>query len=325
MFLHSQAELALASRFKALSESLYATANAAYRDAGIEIDAHWFPVLRYLHVRGPATVTEIAAEIGQTHPAVSQLAAKLRKAGWITRRTDKADARRGLLELTSDAERKLDKLGPVWCAIRRGARAAALRGEGSLIDALASFERDIATGRLAAEIAHERERVLVAEVEVHPFRAEWAHHFERINTEWLERWFAVEPVDREMLSKPRKYVIDRGGAILFALLDGEVIGTAALLHEGDGVYELSKMAVETGFRGIGAGRKLLDAAIAEYERRGGTTLFLESNSRLKPALTLYESAGFEHQPAPRQGSHYARADVYMIYRADAPRRRERAR
>src|ERR1041384_7904245 len=116
MFLHSQAELALASRFKALSESLYATANAAYREAGIEIDAHWFPVLRYLHVRGPATVTEIAAEIGQTHPAVSQLAAKLRKTGLITRRTDKADARRGLLELTSDAERKLDKLGPVWCA-----------------------------------------------------------------------------------------------------------------------------------------------------------------------------------------------------------------
>ncbi len=65
-----------------------------------------------------------------------------------------------------------------------------------------------------------------------------------------------------MLSNPQKYVIDNGGAILFALLDGEVIGTAALLYEGAGVYELSKMAVETGFRGIGAGRKLLDAAIA---------------------------------------------------------------
>jgi DNA-binding MarR family transcriptional regulator/GNAT superfamily N-acetyltransferase len=319
MFLHSQAELALGSRFKALSESLYAAANVAYRDAGVEIDAHWFPVLRYLHVRGPATVTEIAAEIGQTHPAVSQLAAKLRKAGWITRRTDKADARRGVLELTADAERKLDKLGPVWCAIRRGARAAAMRGEGSLIDALASFESDIATGRLAAEIACERERMLAAEVEVHPFRPEWASHFQRINTEWLERWFAVEPVDREMLSKPQKLVIDNGGAILFAVLDGEVIGTAALLNEGEGVYELSKMAVETGFRGLGAGRKLLDAAIAEYERRGGTTLFLESNSRLKPALTLYESAGFVHQPASRPGSHYARADVYMIY--DAARRR----
>jgi DNA-binding MarR family transcriptional regulator/GNAT superfamily N-acetyltransferase len=317
MFLHSQAELALGSRFKAISESLYAAANAAYLDAGIDIDAHWFPVLRYLHVKGPASVTEIAAEIGQTHPAVSQLAAKLRKAGWITRRTDKADARRGLLELTPDAERKLDRLGPVWCAIRRGARAAALRGEGSLIDALESFENDIASGRLAAEIARERERVLAADVEIHAFRPEWAKHFERINTEWLERWFVVEPVDREMLSRPQEHVIDRGGAILFAVLDAEVIGTAALLHEGAGVYELSKMAVETGFRGLGAGRKLLDAAIAEFQRRGGTTLFLESSTRLKPALTLYESAGFVHEPAPRPGSHYARADVYMIHRAGA--------
>jgi DNA-binding MarR family transcriptional regulator/GNAT superfamily N-acetyltransferase len=321
VFLHSQGELALGSRFKAISESLYAIANSAYRDAGVDIDAHWFPVLRYLHVKGPATVTEIAAEIGQTHPAVSQLAAKLRKAGWITRRTDKADARRGVLELTSEGEKKLDKLGPVWCAIRRGARAAALRGQGSLIDALGAFENDIASGRLAAEVACERERVLAATVEIHPFRRDWATHFDRINTEWLERWFAVEPVDRAMLSDPKTHVIDRGGAILFAVLDGEVIGTCALLKEADGVYELSKMAVETGFRGLGAGRRLVEAAIAEYGRLGGTMLFLESNKRLAPALTLYESVGFVHQPAPRPGSHYQRADVYMIF--DASRRPSR--
>ncbi|HEX5124138.1 MAG TPA: GNAT family N-acetyltransferase, partial [Rhodanobacteraceae bacterium] len=250
--------------------------------------------------------------------------AKLRKAGWIVRRTDKADARRGMLELTADAEKKLDRLGPVWCAIRRGARAAALRGQGSLIDALGAFERDIASGRLAAEIARERERVLAATVEVHSFRPEWAPHFDRINTEWLERWFAVEPVDRAMLSDPKTHVIDRGGAILFALLDGEVIGTCALLKEDDGVYELSKMAVETGFRGLGAGRKLAEAAVAEYERLGGTMLFLESNRRLAPALALYESVGFVHQPAPRPGSHYQRADVYMIYEADVATRRARA-
>ncbi|HKE49504.1 MAG TPA: bifunctional helix-turn-helix transcriptional regulator/GNAT family N-acetyltransferase [Rhodanobacteraceae bacterium] len=325
MFLHSQAELALGSRFKAISESLYAAANAAYRDAGADIDAHWFPVLRYLHVKGPATVTEIAAAIGQTHPAVSQLAAKLRKGGWITRRADASDARRGMLELTADAERKLDKLGPVWCAIRRGARAAALRGQGSLIDALTSFENDIASGRLAAEIAHERERVLAAPIEIHPFREEWAVHFDRINTEWLERWFVVEPVDRETLSNAKKLVIDRGGRILFAALDGEVIGTCALLKEAPGVYELSKMAVETGFRGLGAGRRLLEAAIAEFERLGGTTLFLESSKRLGPALRLYESLGFVHHPAPRPGSHYARADVYMVYEPEKRASRTPAR
>ncbi|HEY0229657.1 MAG TPA: bifunctional helix-turn-helix transcriptional regulator/GNAT family N-acetyltransferase [Dokdonella sp.] len=313
IFLHTQGELALGSRFKALSENLYAVANATYRASGVEIDAHWFPVLRYLQVKGPGSVTEIAVAIGQTHPAVSQLAAKLRKAGWITRRTDRADARRGVLELTPKAEAHLEKLGPVWCAIRRGAQAAAARGRGGMLEAVERFERDLADGRVAAEILVQRDRLQAASIEVQPYRPEWARHFERINAEWLQRWFVVEAVDRAMLGDPQKHVLDPGGAIVFASLDGEVIGTCALLKEAPGVYELSKMAVETGFRGFGAGRKLLEAAIAEFRRRRGHTLFLESSSRLKPALALYESAGFVHHPAPRPGSHYQRADVYMVY------------
>ena len=71
MFLQSQAELALGSRFKALSEHCYRIANAAYRALGIELDAHWFPVLRYVQVKGPDTVTQIANEIGQTWLAVA--------------------------------------------------------------------------------------------------------------------------------------------------------------------------------------------------------------------------------------------------------------
>ncbi|MEO5625774.1 MAG: bifunctional helix-turn-helix transcriptional regulator/GNAT family N-acetyltransferase [Dokdonella sp.] len=313
MFLHSQGELALGSRFKAVSESLYAIANATYRSNGIDLDAHWFPVLRYLQVKGPASVTEIATAIGQSHPAVSQLASRLRKEGWLTRRTDRSDARRGVLELSAEAERKLDRLGLVWCAIRRGAGAAATQGRGSLLDTLATFEAAIASGGLATDILSQHECLRAAPIKIVTYQPRLATHFERINTEWLERYFSVEAVDRAMLADPQTHVLDRGGAIVFAQLDGEVIGTCALLKESPGVYELSKMAVETGFRGVGAGRQLLDAAISEFRKRRGKTLFLESNAKLKPALTLYESAGFVHQQAPRPGSHYARADVYMIY------------
>jgi putative acetyltransferase len=42
-------------------------------------------------------------------------------------------------------------------------------------------------------------------------------------------------------------------------------------------------------------------------------LFLESSRKLAPALALYESVGFRHRPAPRPGSHYVRADVYMVW------------
>ncbi len=313
MFLHGQAELALGSRFKALSDGLYAVANEIYRSAGVTLDAHAFPLLRYLQVKGPAPVTKIALEIGQTHSAVSQMATRLAREGWLARKQDRRDARRSVLELSAKGEANLAPLGPVWCAIRRGAAAAAERGKGALIDRLASFEADIASGRLLRDIHAAQARLRAAKVEIKPFREAWREHFFRINAQWLERWFEIEAVDRAVLTQPEKRIIEPGGAVFFAVLDGEVIGTCALLKEAPGVYELTKMAVEPGFRGCGAGRLLLAMAIAEFHKRRGKTLFLESSSKLTPALKLYASAGFVLQPKPRADSHYRRADVYMVY------------
>ena len=155
-----------------------------------------------------------------------------------------------------------------------------------------------------------------------PFQAKWREHFYRINAEWLERNWTIEDIDHRVLSQPEKLVLEPGGAIFFALVDGEVIGTCALLQESPGVFELTKMGVETGWRGIGAGRLLVDAIIQEFHKRRGKTLFLESNKRLGPALKLYESAGFVHQAAPRPGSHYQRSDVYMIYEPKGSERRD---
>jgi putative acetyltransferase len=157
-----------------------------------------------------------------------------------------------------------------------------------------------------------------ADVRIADYHPRWRADFARLNTEWLERWFVVEPVDREVLSDPETHVLAGGGRVLFAV-DGEdrALGTVALLHEGGGVYELTKMAVEPAARGRGIGRLLLDGAVRAWRGLGGRELFLESSSRLAPALALYESAGFRHRPAPRPGSHYASADVYMVYEPDA--------
>jgi ribosomal protein S18 acetylase RimI-like enzyme len=155
--------------------------------------------------------------------------------------------------------------------------------------------------------------LIQSQVEIVPFEPHLREHFYTLNAAWLQKHFVIEPIDEQVLRDPEHAVLAPGGAIFFARLGDEVIGTCALLHEAPGVYELSKMGVDESFRGLGAGRLLLDAAIAEFHRRHGHTLFLESNSSLKTALHMYERVGFVLQPTIRAGSHYARADVYMIY------------
>ena len=111
--------------------------------------------------------------------------------------------------------------------------------------------------------------------------------FRDLNLEWLERYFVVEPVDREVLDNPQRLIIDAGGEILFAV-DGEggVLGTCALLRVNDDEVELTKMAVTSARQGAGIGRRLIDAAIECFRQMPGDTLFLETNSSLVAAVTL---------------------------------------
>ena len=151
-------------------------------------------------------------------------------------------------------------------------------------------------------------------VRIVDYSPRWRDDFARLNIEWLERWFVVEAIDREVLSDPETHILAAGGRVLFAVDDaGRAVGTVALKHEGQGVYELTKMAVEPGLRGSGVGRLLMQHALEVFRQLDGRELFLESSSLLAPALKLYESVGFVHHPAPRPGSHYARADVYMVW------------
>lgn len=314
MYLSSLRELALGSRLKALSDQFYTAIDEVYRACGAGIESRWFPVMRYLRDVGPTTVTDMALAIGQTHSAVSQLADRLVEAGMVVRGRDPHDGRRSVLALTDAGERALGALGPVWLAIRRGMNDTLGPRVAAMLQDIEDCEQALRDRPLVATILDQRDALSRAGVEVVPFDPALSDHFRRLNQQWLERHFRVEAVDRALFADPEGLIVARGGAIFFALYAGEVVGTCALIREDDGVFELSKMGVDENFRGLGAGRALLDAAIAEYRRRDGRELFLESNSKLDRALGMYERAGFVREPAVRAGSHYERADVYMVYR-----------
>jgi GNAT superfamily N-acetyltransferase len=137
-------------------------------------------------------------------------------------------------------------------------------------------------------------------VVVRSFRPGDEAAFRDINLEWIERYFAVEPKDREVLENPRRYILDPGGTILLAVEDEQAIGVVSLVV----------MGVRPGAQGKGAGRMLVEAAIAAARDMAMKRIYIETNSSLGPALKLYRDAGFvplkQAIPSP-----YARADVQL--------------
>lgn len=147
-------------------------------------------------------------------------------------------------------------------------------------------------------------------IDIVEFSDEWAADFAALNYEWIEKYFTVEQHDREILDNPRKYVIDLGGQIFMAVSGGQTAGTAAMIPANDAVVELTKMAVSPSFHRLGIGGKLMALSIEWAKERGFKTIFLETNSRLSPALSLYSKFGFIEVPGDPD-SLYTRADVRM--------------
>jgi putative acetyltransferase len=142
--------------------------------------------------------------------------------------------------------------------------------------------------------------------------------FRSLNEEWIAQHFVIEAQDRRQLDDPVAAYIDTGGEILIAELDGRAVGCVALVPDGTGAYELSKMAVAPELRGQGAGRRLLSAAIEHARELGASSLFLGSSRKLVNAVHLYEALGFEHVAPETLHMPYARADVFMQLMLVAP-------
>ena len=145
-------------------------------------------------------------------------------------------------------------------------------------------------------------------IRLEDYRPEHQPHFERLNREWIEKYFRMEPVDQQVLGHPEEHIIKPGGAILMARYAEEIAGTVALRFVAPGIYEFTKMAVDEKFRGKKIGLALTEAAIQKASALGATKIILYSSTKLTPALTLYRKAGFKEIPVDGP---YKRSDIKM--------------
>ncbi len=129
-------------------------------------------------------------------------------------------------------------------------------------------------------------------IAIEPFHPKYRDAFRELNLEWIRTYFVVEPKDVEQTNNPEACITE-GGHILFAVRDGEAIGTCALYKVSDSEFELAKMAVRPDCRGLGLGDLLMISAQQWARIAGAETMMLLSNTILEPAIALYIKHGFQ--------------------------------
>lgn len=140
-------------------------------------------------------------------------------------------------------------------------------------------------------------------------KEKYAVDFIRLNEEWITKYFYLEESDYELAANPMKVVSD-GGYIFTLLLGAEVVGCCALFNEGDGIYELARMAVSAEYHGNGYAKLLMNSVTSKLQEIKANKVYLISNTELRAPISMYKKYGFE---TISLGQHpvYVRANIVM--------------
>lgn len=134
--------------------------------------------------------------------------------------------------------------------------------------------------------------------------------FAALNAQWIKDLHHMEESDKLMVARPEIY-IENGSHVFSAHYKDDIAGVVALKQHEYGKYELTKMAVDSEYRGHGIGQILM-TAVERFAKEdlGLKTIFLLSNTKNAAALRLYARNGWT---VNHKGPHpvYARANIGM--------------
>lgn len=147
-------------------------------------------------------------------------------------------------------------------------------------------------------------------IRIVPYRPDHIAMWRSFNEAWLVAGgYALEAKDRLVLGDPQGSILDKGGFIFIAEREGEPVGCCSLMAMADGGFEVGKMAVVEGARGLNLGWRLLEVCETAARTAGAPRLYLETNRTQTHAIALYRRFGFVDLPP--QPTPYARCDVWM--------------
>ena len=150
----------------------------------------------------------------------------------------------------------------------------------------------------------------MSNVTIVSFDEEYSSIFYELNKLWIEESWLLEESDKFDLLNPKESIIDKGGEIFFALIDGNVVGTVAMIRSEDRIYELAKMTVEINYRGNGVANKLMDQCLNYAMNNNAQQIYLITNDTLLIARNLYDKYGFKE--VKLDSDKYLRGNVKMV-------------
>lgn len=306
--LQTLGEIGLGSRLKRLSEILMKEIQIIYKEQNIDFDPYLFPAFYNIATVKSTTNTELKETLLTSQPAVTQTVNKLLKKELIKLKIIASDRRKKNIILSTKGSKLFLQLQPLWAIMDETVKEYTRVPSLSLLEYIQKFEDVLKNGSFRKKIKEKIDHKLV--ISIVPYKNEYLQDFYDLNIEWLETFFYVEDLDKEVLSKAHKYIIEPGGYIFFAKEGDTVVGTVALMKINEEVYELTKMAVSPKHRGKKIGQKLMQYCIDFSNQYQFSKLILYSNTKLENAIYIYRKYGFiEIDLEP--DTPYDRSDIKM--------------
>lgn len=310
-FFDKTGKMAIGSRLRMLTDRVTADAAEIYQLYGVGIKPKWFPVLFALSSGEAKTITGIAREIGQAHPSVSTIVKEMISGKLVKETANKVDKRRTVIALSARGKAACDKLTETGEDVAVAVEEISNATRHDLWRAINEWEEQLATKSLLQRVKEVRRARKAKEIAIVPYEPRFQEVFCALNKEWITKYFELEDADLRAIEHPQEYIIDKGGYIFVGCYQGEPVGVCALLKmdSPDYDYELAKLAVSPKAQGLGMGVMLCEAVVEKARQLGVRNIFLESNTRLHPAIHIYKKVGFRE--LPKRPSEYKRADIWM--------------
>lgn len=297
--------LTLASRFKRLTDLLFSQVQELFIERGVKFKSTWFSILLTLKHSDGLDIKTLAQRRRISHSAASQIIKDLEKNGMVNSEVESSDQRQKRITITEDGKKSLDKLIPQLKIVESTLQDILGEDFESFFTALDNLEYELNETPLK-----KRRLEKLDNIEIVPFEDSHRESFEALLRSWLEKYFSVEPKDKELFESPRKLVIDNGGQIFMALHSGKAVGVVSLIKHSDTIVELSKIGVDDTLQGRGIGGKLVDRAVEHAKQNDYKEMVIETDTSLPVSINLFQKRGFRDDPR-KDHSYQHRGNIWL--------------